>query len=107
MFSLVAWILRINSMWVPVVVTHGVGYAVRNTAIYITMPQPAISFLRRRITMMRIAVRLLQDSSKKTTVLEGIILIALSVGELFVIMIVTSNNKLIPLFHPLPYHIKA
>ena len=83
MFSLVAWISRTSSTWGLVVVIHGAGYAVRNTAIYITMPQPAISFLPRRIIMMRIAVRLLQDSSKMTTVLEGIILIALSVGELF------------------------
>jgi hypothetical protein len=82
MFSLAGWISKTTFTWAPVVVTHGVGCAVRNTAIYITMPQPAISFLRRRITMMRIAVRLRQDSFKKTTVLEDIIHIVLSVGEL-------------------------
>jgi len=68
-------------MWEPVVVTHGVGYVVRSIATYITMQQLAKSFLRRRI-IMAIAVRKRQDSSKKTTVLEGIILIVLSVGEL-------------------------
>jgi len=85
MSSLVAWISIISFMWVPVVVTHGVGYAVRSIATCIIMPRRVKSFLRQRITMV-IAVRVRQDSSKKTTVLEGIILTVPSVGDLWTIM---------------------
>ena len=99
MFSLAAWISIISFMLAPVVVIHGVGYAVRSIVTCIIMPQLEKSFLRQRIIMMRIAVRRRQDSSRKITVLGGIILTALSVGKG---MKVTGNNKLLSLFHPLP-----
>ncbi len=61
--------------------THGAGYAVRSIVICIIMPQQVKSFLRQRITMEIVAKRH-QDSSKKNTVLEGIILIVRSAGDL-------------------------
>jgi hypothetical protein len=81
MYSPVAWISIISFMWVRDVVAHGAGYAARNTVILIITLRRAKSFLLRRI-IMAIVVRQRQDSSKKTTVLEGIILIVLSVGDL-------------------------
>jgi len=71
MCSLVEWILIISFMWGLGVVAHGAGYAVRNIVTYTITPQQAKSFLRRR-TIMMTAVRSLQDSNRKTTVLEGI-----------------------------------
>lgn len=59
---------------------HGAGSVVRNIVVLTIIRQRVKSFLRQR-TIMAIAVRPRQGSSKKTTVLEGTTLIALSAGE--------------------------
>jgi hypothetical protein len=80
MSSLVAWISTISFTWELAVVAHGAGYAVRSIVTYTIMRRQVKSFLRRRIIMVTAASRS-QDSRKKTTVLEGITLTVLSVGE--------------------------
>jgi len=92
MSSLAAWISTTSSTWVLVVVAHGAGYAVRSIVTYTITPQQAKSFLRRRTTMTT-AVRPLQDSNRKTTVLEGITRIVPKGGNLNTFYTVYSNGR--------------
>ena len=92
MSSLVEWISITSSMLGLAVGAHGVGYAVRSIVTYTITPQPAKSFLRRR-TIMTTAVRHLQDSNRKTTVLGVITLIVPKGGNLNTFYTVYSNGS--------------
>jgi hypothetical protein len=64
------------------VVAHGAGHVGKSFADSITTPLVVRNFLEQKINMMEPAVRESQDSRKKTTVLEDIVVIVENGGSI-------------------------